>query len=922
MTSLQGKENILEYPSERGLTWRKVTRRAQHSRELSQTLEALNEPGGSTRDPRILSAVAPTASQLPFASPLKVKKTRKQRNVQDGSYGSTASQDSYAASSPSREPQFTLNTRRGGPSFTRFNLRRKFSAQELVTAVKEAYRSRPSLNLSRIKLSEGNIPQRPLDDFFISGRSYSSTFQRQRVEKNLFRNAARPTQVLEDLSVSPGAVRITRNHGNDGKFFQRISLLHKSRHKERQSRSLDETPTIPAEPLVTRTEHIAELEDGSFMMAIPSIHLASAKPSELETSSSQTQPSCFTPKPKRKATPNPYLQLSVIPEPTSSTTSVNIGCAAVLDIAEALTHNDDRMAVFCTTGCHPGMEEHEDPRYQLHPLEKPSVHDLQRELRRITHCQYSDQPAAPPPSLDEILDCAVATLTEPIRVRNRQARDRECHVFVISSRPTINLKKIHGHEFVAIHAVCPSAIPTVDIVVPENGWVITTQSKFTPEAHEGVLPPHQALRASIRHVIRSLRTSADPGEFFDIDLRVWPGEHCSLERVVGDQSFYSFHRGKSVHISSIHQGQHVIVLLQIVVGRLSPNDDGGTFEEAVSDLELLFHKKALRHEILHVQCYYRHSSFPNDNYMCIDKPYYIDAPSIWSPSSKGKSIALAARADEQVYAPLITQVATYCQPLEALKVLQKIVAHTSLSASCLQHASAIKEELEHRQKVEMQMSKEKPRHDSVVNRDQSPALPRFSFEGPAHKWTAGTSASIPECATPEPEAGPADGVQVCTSTPTSKHSTTEVNIGPTEFVQERTPASTFQTSTPETYCASTEIQRECIPTLGTSTCSTPEVESSPTMIGYAEAAGSAEGDEAHKIWGLIRRNSKMQPHIEKNERGVENMKLIWASNIRQKEMRQRALRNRRSIGEDTLNSFTLGGGTSAEVNPVGSPWLL
>lgn len=96
---------------------------------------------------------------VPTDQPLRIAKTRKARQLE-----SISSCESDQRSDPmnARDATTPLHTEysRRGLSFPRLKLRKKSSTQDFVAAVREAYHSRPSFNLSRTRISidATNIP--------------------------------------------------------------------------------------------------------------------------------------------------------------------------------------------------------------------------------------------------------------------------------------------------------------------------------------------------------------------------------------------------------------------------------------------------------------------------------------------------------------------------------------------------------------------------------------------------------------------------------------------------------------------------------------------------------------------------------------------------------------------------------------------
>lgn len=242
MIGLRGAEILFEYPSTRHPLRSQPSKTALYLRKYSPISDKLARhdelPSELGVDARVQSTVA-MASVTPTDTPLKVKKLRKQRGSKDGSHDSTTSQASVrdGQQHESKITQVISKARRRGPSLTRFNLRRKLSAQEMIASVKEAYHSRPSLNLSRVKLREPNFAEDIGAENVFPGKATHNTKIRQ----------SSPTS----LSACSTA---------NGNFSRKLPTRRKPRHK-RQSNSLDATPPIQlTDSPVSRLDDVADPE--------------------------------------------------------------------------------------------------------------------------------------------------------------------------------------------------------------------------------------------------------------------------------------------------------------------------------------------------------------------------------------------------------------------------------------------------------------------------------------------------------------------------------------------------------------------------------------------------------------------------------------------------------------------------------------
>jgi hypothetical protein len=260
MLGLRGGESLSGYRLKRDAYRRKISGHEQQE-ERNHKAPYVDGSVDFPLEPQIPSLVTvPFNSSHTVDFPLRVKKTRRQRSSQGNSYeDEVVAELGIDGEQQNTRPHVTPRGRRRGPSLSRFNLRRKFSAQELVATVKDAYHSRPSLNLSRSKVQEPESSWKPLEDLALNGQSCTPTFQRQRAAHEAAHHSTHHVEAHESSFNTVGGLHSSHEIRSERKILRRLSLRNKER-RHRRSQSLGETGGFADEPFLSRIETVVSPE--------------------------------------------------------------------------------------------------------------------------------------------------------------------------------------------------------------------------------------------------------------------------------------------------------------------------------------------------------------------------------------------------------------------------------------------------------------------------------------------------------------------------------------------------------------------------------------------------------------------------------------------------------------------------------------
>lgn len=552
--------------------------------------------------------------------------------------------------------------------------------------------------------------------------------------------------------------------------------------------------------------------------------------------------------------------------------SLDLACETILDIAGLLQDSLDRLVVYATNCRHDQHSAQSVVGCQLHPLKKPSMKLLCEELQRIT-IPFEAEPVAEP-DLMETLGYALERLRDGSNSHGATIRPSQSQVFVISSRPSIDLESGSSSLGVPIHLISPNILPPRARM--PSGCLILHQSTATGD-EEDSLSFGRNLRTAIAIAIDSSRSTCSPMPITDVEVTLHSARNCRVTRTFGDLVRKCLHSGQSSSIvvevqvspwTSANQSRTDTRSRKQKASKketkrlLEPPTDGpvhtlnkamkmATLHSAIEDLELLLGD--IDQELFRLDIQYRHPLIPSNHALLFHTSCTIrrsNSASVWSiGSTESEQQSIARRSC--VYNALVSEIACLQPPDKALQTLDAILDTGSIPNASVEHLALVKEELSLR-KAHLDSSPRSTPSD-FSNRfagrwDESPNLGRFSFEKRS----------------PKPFQSPS-GVP-----------------------NTRSPSIS---DSPKTVIHDLERRKEKSPAVR---CSTDE-------------------GQARQIWRNIRRNSKTLNQLENSQPAKVGDEV--------KVLKEVAIMNKRSIGADTLRSLAMDSASMTGEDNIVGPWL-
>ena len=346
---------------------------------------------------------------------------------------------------------------------------------------------------------------------------------------------------------------------------------------------------------------------------------------------------------------------------------------------------------------------------------------------------------------------------------------------------------------------------------------------------------------------------ANSGAITTMRLCFKPVQGCQLREVIGQKS-----------LKDLATGQQCSLFVKLRVPKIRVRDSTIDPDQDSLFTELESIIGTLKTEILHVEARYRHSMLPLDNVVTVRHVCKIKRPkseSRWSIA--GQSDDLGERAE--VHTMLARYVAAHYSPNKALELLARYLTSVTIEQPGVRE---ICESLAGNAQ-ELQTDTHNDSKPSVVVTDIDLNTTDSLTPGLEHFSTAPNTPSTVTSLAVEP-LEPIDTLNG--NEATVKLQPTILNLAPPLLTAPKT-----------TIALSRDI-------------------SSSATTDFVEAHDSSESqDSARQLWRHIRRTSL--PAKQLQEMTPERLNHLEASDERLRELRQRALANKRSIGAETLRAW-------------------
>ena len=424
--------------------------------------------------------------------------------------------------------------------------------------------------------------------------------------------------------------------------------------------------------------------------------------------------------------------------------------------------------------------------------------------------------------------------------------------------PCVDLKVNSDHE-------------SVDIAAKREVWIVievTVKTKTIEfDAADGSRAPdvHDSAEKTLQPEIKVERPY---GTITSLRLCFKPVEGCRIRDIVGQ---------KVLKDLTVGQQCSLFIKLQVPKIRLRDNIIDPDQDSLFTELESIV--GTLETEILHVEARYRHSMLPSDNVVTVRHICKLKRPKAESRWSIARSISKADLQDD-IHTRLARYLASQYPATRALELIREYFGLDNVEKSGVHRIrSALDDQL--RQQEIMTIGDTNPSLvvtdiDMYVTIPSAPATNQFS--------TAPSTPLLAEC-------------------PASHHSDDKLKPSSISLVTSTAFALPLITA-PKTTTALT------------TNASSP----TPSPQEPHEQEGSRSQDTARQLWHHIRRTSLSAKQLE--EMTPERLRHLEASDEILKELRQKALANKRSVGAETLKAWKWEGIMRSGSERQGeAPWM-
>lgn len=412
---------------------------------------------------------------------------------------------------------------------------------------------------------------------------------------------------------------------------------------------------------------------------------------------------------------------------------------------------------------------------------------------------------------------------------------------------------------------------SVDVSSKRDVWVAidtnvrlkTTTLSNLPCASDPNAPLErgQMLNAGTREGDSGNTPAHDCGVITSLRLCYKPAEGCRIRNIIGQKSY-----------KDLAVGQQCTLFIKVGVPRIQTADDRVEPDQESLFAELESMVGTLKTDIMHVEARYRHSLFPSDNIVALKHTCKLLRP---KTESRWSIIELYEKEDQagNVHARLAQYLADHYAADEALELLYRYFDFETRAREGMAEVISTLQGT-----INLQRNGPDDHRPEVVITDID--LHASSMPDPAieHYGTAPSTSLEPDT--------PSTGVAMAhkrigssTSLPLSKLALPIISAPRTTT----TMSSTLASSSPR----------------GTD--------------------GHESNDSAHQLWRHIRRTSLSARQLQ--EMTPERLSNLEAGDDSLKELRRRAIANKRSIGAETLRAWKWEEDMQTKEKPAEAPWM-
>ncbi|KAI9706085.1 MAG: hypothetical protein M1836_005491 [Candelina mexicana] len=246
-----------------------------------------------------------------------------------------------------------------------------------------------------------------------------------------------------------------------------------------------------------------------------------------------------------------------------------------ITIASLLDPKRDRLAILTTT--HQSSEGEKGGAYVVSPLKVFSVLKVRNLVNTIREFDSENKPDRS--ALDNALRVAIGLLLHP-GWENAHSAGRGIvsgHIFVISAN--ITGSRLRGTDHFKVHTIHPGVVPWKGNAEFSNGWQLRSMYPQYLEStalcrEQGGLPNY------LMSVVHHARLGTNPGEAEELEFRIRPAKYCEVEAILGNTVVLTLRPGQVATIFiKLKVGQQVVEDPEDPFLSASPPTPTGLFEE-------------------------------------------------------------------------------------------------------------------------------------------------------------------------------------------------------------------------------------------------------------------------------------------------------------------------------------------------------
>lgn len=377
----------------------------------------------------------------------------------------------------------------------------------------------------------------------------------------------------------------------------------------------------------------------------------------------------------------------------TSPATLMASCEIARHLATLLVMSDDKLAILSTSPLYPNLP-------QSRTVQPLNTVDTRRVKLAVDSIVGSTEQRDHEVTI-EALECAKNILKRSTAtMANQSGRISFGHIFFLTTNPAGIPSNLLHDERLQIHLIDPGTVPWKGQRNVEcNGWKL--RSLYRSESEFVSLNKDEdetSLFNRLRNVVSHARSGKISGKLTDLVLEVNAGNDCSVEAVMGKASYLSLQPGEVIlALVKVRVGQHYHPLPSSSTESLdSPSNSCALMEELKSIL------KASSTTLLTAKLKYKYSLFPSKTRCSIiaDCNVEQEAPGFESDKSiSNRSPQQASPSQVLVQKRLVFYLATHHSPRRAISSILDYFGVDGSYSVCPNYVKLVLEELKYQARI-------------------------------------------------------------------------------------------------------------------------------------------------------------------------------------------------------------------------------